>query len=150
VIVLVFAGNKPNPFTVVFEIKQKRSSAKKKDSRSIVDMETGELLTEQSYISKTVNFDAAEFVKVFPAALPKIAKLNSAGIFMLCEVMKEMQQSICSDVVVLFHNDIPKSKYYRGIKELVEHEFIAHTGKSVFYYVNPNLLFNGNRLKIKK
>jgi hypothetical protein len=46
--------------------------------------------------------------------------------------------------------DISQASYYNGIKELVKEKIIAKKlGSSIEYWLNPNIFFNGNRLKLK-
>ncbi|EPI9236239.1 hypothetical protein ACTD34_004674, partial [Yersinia enterocolitica] len=37
--------------------------------------------------------------------------------------------------------------YYRGIKELIDKKIIAQSKSKYIYYINPAVLFNGDRAK---
>ena len=43
--------------------------------------------------------------------------------------------------------DIPESTFYRGLKELLKHSFIAYSDIPNKFWINPHLFFNGDRVK---
>lgn len=41
---------------------------------------------------------------------------------------------------------VSRTTYFKGMKELVEKSFIAETMIQNYYFINPDLIFNGDRL----
>jgi hypothetical protein len=106
-------------------------------------------------------YDKKNFVKLFPEAQADLVKLSSSGISVLTYVFvnlkKEQEQIVinhelfgewyktiegCSDANV-------KMICYRGIIDLLRHEFLyLKTGEGSFF-VNINKFFNGDRTKVE-
>ncbi|MEY0116985.1 replication protein, partial [Providencia rettgeri] len=45
---------------------------------------------------------------------------------------------------------ISESTFYRGMKELIKKDFIAETTIQNCYFLNPDYIFNGDRLSFVK
>ncbi|MDK7255130.1 hypothetical protein QP437_09695, partial [Haemophilus sp. UMB1048] len=45
---------------------------------------------------------------------------------------------------------ISKAVYYRGLKELLEKKMIAKSVKKYIFYINPAIVFNGDRARFVK
>jgi len=69
----------------------------------------------------------------------------------------EMQQNIGKDQAHLSFaaidqtmHPISEATFYRGMKELVEKGFLAESMSTGLYFVNPDYLWNGDRLAFVK
>lgn len=78
--------------------------------------------------------------------------LTKAGLAVFEIVYKQMQDNPGDDKVHLswMTVDISKSTYYRGVKELLEKEFLYKTPYDGAYFVNIRYMFNGDRLAFVK
>ena len=45
---------------------------------------------------------------------------------------------------------VSRTTYFKGMKELVEKNFIAETMIQNYYFINPDFMFNGDRLSFVK
>lgn len=105
--------------------------------------------------------DAEKFVKVFVAELSMFYDLNQTSIRLLTVLLKVLSdpQYINADKVVLTegiakqtmkeHGQKPLSSasYYRAVNELIAAGFIAPSTTPPLYYINPAVLFNGDRVR---
>jgi len=105
--------------------------------------------------------DAEKFVKVFVAELSMFYDLNQTSIRLLTVLLKVLSepQYINADKVVLTegiakqtmkqHGQKPLSSasYYRAVNELISAGFIAPSTTPPLYYINPAVLFNGDRVR---
>ena len=49
-----------------------------------------------------------------------------------------------------YESAISKAVYYRGLKELLEKKMIAKSVKRYIFYINPAIIFNGDRARFVK
>lgn len=158
-----FEKNKENPFLkqAIQEINEsivkKYKSASGTDQRAILqayDPNTGETLGHTSFI-RQIEVDEQEFVKfylrdfkafygltekafrIFGYILTKLIPNRDEFIFLLEECMN-------------FTTYQSKRPIYAGLTELIQAEIIARGRTEVFYYINPMVIFNGNRVTFTK
>jgi hypothetical protein len=141
-----------SPFKVKgIEEKWRNQSAKPFE---VFDTGTGELYSLQKPKSAKVEVDTLEYRKVFTDFIPKIADLSSSGLRVLCYLLMELKPK--KDLVFLQYNSCKSFcgytslvAVYNGVAELLDKNFIARcVGGDSTYFVNPNAIFNGNRLRI--
>ncbi|BBW93863.1 replication protein (plasmid) [Pseudoalteromonas sp. PS1M3] len=152
---------KENPFLKDMEIntsnKQVTVSALGKDNNVLVNQSTGEISGTSVVTYKKV--DDAEFVKLFSANIALTFDLKSAGIKTFSVLIWMVQhRAIGKDQVILDHMALeewcevhePKSishaTFKRGLNELEKAKIIAKTMRKGTYFINPNFVFNGNRI----
>lgn len=149
-----------NPFTanmmLNFTSKQVKVSSIGKDDNIIVNQSTGEINGTHVVTYKKV--DSEEFVKLFTRNIALTFDLKSAGIKSFNVLVWMMQhKGINRDIVSLdsfalsdfiSENTVKLSlaTFVRGLNELVNAKIIAKTRKKGDYYINPNFMFNGNRI----
>jgi hypothetical protein len=149
-----------NPFregmVLNFTSKQVKVSSIGKDDNIIVNQSTGEINGTHVVTYKKV--DNEEFVKLFSRNIALTFNLNSAGIKAFNVLVWMMQQKgIDRDIVsldsfalsdFLKENNVKLSlaTLVRGLNDLVKSKIIAKTRKKGDYYINPNFMFNGNRI----
>lgn len=153
--------HKENPFIedLSLKIRSKRvrvSKLGKEDNVSLVNEDTGE--HHGTYIGTTKAVDEEQFVKLFTANIALTFDLKSAGIKafnVLCFVMQEKaieRDKIFIDKYVLedfnsrFSKKLSKPVLYRGLNELISNSIIARSVREGEYFINPNFVFNGDRL----
>lgn len=150
-----------NPFleNMVVPIKgrQVRLSRLGKDSNVLVNQGTGEVLGTHVTTYKSV--DGEQFVKLFTANIGLAFNLTSAGIKTFTVLMWTVQHSaLAKDEVPLDTFTLQRflteqagkklsiATFKRGITELEGAQIIAKTVRKGFYFINPNFVFNGDRI----
>lgn len=68
-----------------------------------------------------------------------------------------MQEQKDTDTILMSYDiadktivKISRTTYFKGMKELVEKNFIAETMIQNYYFINPDFMFNGDRLSFVK
>ncbi|WP_352230783.1 replication/maintenance protein RepL [Escherichia coli] len=152
---------KENPFIkdLALTISSKRVmiSPMGKDEHVLVNQSTGEVTGTNVVTYKKV--DSEEFVKLFSRNIALTFELTSSGIKSLNVLIWSVQNTaIQKDVVALdqlafddFMKENPNLKmtlrtFQRGLSELESSKIIAKTMRKGFYYINPNFVFNGDRI----
>ncbi len=108
---------------------------------------------------KIQRVDSEQFVKLFTANIGLTFDLSSAGIKAFNVLLWAVQkQAFAKDQVLLDSRalddflksyDSLKLSYAtlkRGINELEKAQIIAKTMRKGFYFINPNFVFNGDRI----
>lgn len=144
---------KENPFagTLVVPTKTKKYSNTSGEKVMLVSQETGEIKPAGFWTSKKV--DEEQFVKLFAKGVKAFADLKNPGAKVFEILYKQMQENMNKDIVFLSFSLIEEEEsisiatYNRGIKELIDKKFIAPRAGSVgWYFVNPQYVWNGDRL----
>lgn len=152
---------KENPFLQDLDLtvssKRILISPMGKNDHVLVNQSTGEVTGTNVVTYKKV--DNEEFVKLFSRNIALTFDLTSAGIKALNVLIWAVQNTaIQKDIVALDHlafEDFmlsnPELKltlrtFQRGLSELEGAKIIAKTMRKGFYYINPNFVFNGDRI----
>jgi hypothetical protein len=156
---------KTNPFLegmiIPIKGKQVRLSKLGRDDNVLINQSTGEVLGTHVTTYKPVDSD--QFVKLFTANVAMTFDLQSAGIKALTVVIWTLQNyamakdEIALDQIVLddfleAHQDrkppmsLSIATLKRGIAELEKAQIIAKTVRKGRYFINPNFIFNGDRI----
>lgn len=114
-----------------------------------VNHSTGEAAVTVFAKKKVVDDD--KFVKLFLSRLDNFFELSTAGIRVLTYVMTCMKPK---DDMILFNLKAcmehtkysSKAQIYKGLAELLKFGFIARGETEYLYYVNPLMIFNGDRI----
>lgn len=148
-----------NPFIDYMEIRTNSKIIIGKTNAIATNTNTGEMMGQQM-IASFRKVDAEQFVKIFADKISTIFDLSRAGYRMLITVIAVIQQqSIDKDIFVMSYNDaqkIPFSKdkpltrnaFKRGTAELINNGIIARAQNVNMYYINPSVIYNGNRTKL--
>lgn len=148
--------HKTNPFLLKAiantKIGSKRLSNASGDKLMIVSETTGEIVAPAGF-HEILEVDKTQFVKLFKNGVKAFTNLTNSGARVFSVLYDEMQNNIGKDFIYLSYSEINKdiepmseATFYRGMKELLEHNFIAETVTVGKYFVNPDFVFNGNRL----
>lgn len=151
---------KTNPFlqkvAANTPVGTKRITNKTGDRMMIVSEETGEILAPAGF-HEIVEVDKSQFVKLFKNGVSAFKGLTNTGAKVFSVLYDEIQKNPSQDYVYLSFSEInqdtdPMSDrtFFRGIKELLDTKFIAESMTTGKYFVNPDYLWNGNRLAFIK
>jgi hypothetical protein len=153
--------HRENPFIENFELSLASKSVKispiGKGSNVLINTHTGEV--HGTHVSTYRKVDDAEFVKIFTANIALTFDLKTSGIKAFNVLLFAVQKSAIERDLIqideytlekfLANNTDKKLSYStlkRGLLELIEAKIIAkHTSRSM-YFINPNFVFNGNRV----
>lgn len=117
---------------------------------------TGESV-QHAGIHKVEYVDEDKFVKVFTQNLKVFFDLSQASQKVLQAVLAAMQNNIGTDGINLSWFDvedyskehelkISRSTFHRAMREMLDKGFLAESESPNFYWINPHLFFNGNRM----
>lgn len=156
---------KTNPFLddMIVPVKGQKVQISKlgKDNNILVNQSTGEI--HGTHVTTYRKVDSEQFVKLFTANIALTFQLSSAGIKAFGVLLWVVQNKALSkdevdlDSFVLdefceLHKDsepplrLSLPTFKRGITELEKAQIIAKTIRKGRYFINPNFVFNGDRV----
>src|SRR5580692_1759463 len=99
--------------------------------------------------------DTSRFVKLFLDGIKQAAGLSKTGIQVFELVYHEMRANPGSDEIKLNQyvakdHGISDRTYQRGVRELLEKEFVYRSPSDGVFFVNIRFMFNGDRLAFVK
>jgi hypothetical protein len=140
-----------NPLVNPKELVMKEKTVRVGSARELVDTATGEVSNVNAIYQRKI-VDSERFAKIYLDGLAKTFGMTKTAqrvfqsILRLCE--KDTDSIWLNFMLVNKHDpDMPESTFYRGLKELVKYEFIAHSDVPNKFWINPHLFFNGDRVK---
>jgi hypothetical protein len=154
--------HRTNPFleNMIVPVKgrQVRLSRLGKDDNVLLNRSTGEIMGTHVTTYKPV--DGEQFIKLFTANIGLAFDLTSAGIKSFTVLMWVVQnKALAKDEVPLdvftleeflsLQNEQKKlslGTFRRGLAELEKAQIIAKTVRQGVYFINPNFVFNGDRI----
>lgn len=146
---------KENPFVMSVQTRTKRITNKRGDMM-LVNSGTGEIQTTVAGFWEAEEVDSAKFIKLFVNGVRALAELSNSGARVFELLYIEMQQNIGKDIVYLSYSalyeeaGISRSTFSRGLKELIDKKFIAAAPAPAMYWINPDFIWNGDRLAFVK
>lgn len=152
---------KENPFVkdlvVPLKNRQVQISRLGEDNNIVINQETGEFLGGTSVVTYK-KVDNTQFIKLFTQNIKLAFELTQAGQKALYVLFWAIQQGINKDQVTLdqitlrdfleIHPELSMSAptFWRGLSELTKSQIIAMTERKGEYFINPNFVFNGDRV----
>lgn len=134
----------------------KRITNKDGNRMLVVSENTGEIVAPAGFWHAQ-EVDKTQFVKLYINGVKAFKNLTGAGTKVFEVLYLKMQEAIGKDVVWISLTEVdqsltPMSKatFSKGMTELIEKGFIAESVTQSKYYLNPDYLFNGNRLAFVK
>jgi hypothetical protein len=134
----------------------KRISNKGGDRMMVVSESTGEIVAPAGFW-QAQEVDKSQFVKLYVNGVKALRDLTGAGTKVFEVLYLEVQKNIGKDAVWLAYSMIDKeispmseSTFMRGMRELVEKGFVAETTTQNRYFINPDYMWNGDRLAFVK
>ncbi len=117
----------------------------------VVDRQTGEVSDVHTTFLSVKPVDEAQFVKMFTDELRILWDLSKPAMRVLTYVMTALrinQDSIMFDLADCREYTGYKSErsVFYGLGELIENGIIARTMKPYMYFINPMIVFNGDRV----
>lgn len=141
-----------NPFVSYDMVKSKtRRITNKNGDMMYVNGSTGEV-TGQAGFWYAKEVDDAQFVKLYVKGVKAFKELTSAGTRVFELLYLEVQKNIGKDQIYLSftavkpENSLSQATFTRGMRELIDKGFIAPCPAVGWYWLNPDYMFNGDRL----
>jgi hypothetical protein len=107
----------------------------------------------QAFISIRKEVDTAKFTKIFLQNIQEMFKLKNPGLRVFGYFLNASK--INDDKVLFSLEDCMEfcgyktgTSVYKGLRELLENEFVARTKQPNVYYINLAIFFNGDRLYV--
>lgn len=149
-----------NPFisdtSLNSKIGVRRVSSKGGDRMMVINEGTGEYVAPAGFW-QAQEVDKTQFVKLFVNGVKAFKDLTSSGTKVFEVLYLRMQEAIGKDEVWLTFpmldqqlTPMGETTFYRGMKELLMKDFIAETEVPGSYFINPDYLWNGDRLAFVK
>lgn len=154
-----FSLNKENPFLkqaveqVQNNIVKKYKSATKTDQRAILkayDENTGEILGSTQFI-RQIEVDEEQFAKIYLSNFSAFFDLKPQAIRVFGYILSQLTPNK-DEFMFLIDDCLEYTKYKSstsiriGITSLLENDIIARGRTEFLYFVNPMVVFNGNRI----
>lgn len=134
----------------------KRVTNGKGDKMLVVSQQSGEILGGAGFW-QTQEVDKTQFVKLYINGVKALKELTNAGTKVFELLYLEVQKQIGKDTIFLSYNSvdqdvtpISRAVYQRGLKELVQKQFIAPKVDINMFFINPDFMWNGDRLAFVK
>ena len=149
-----------NPFCFETEIKIETKKKNLTVSRGTELIERKD--TSKTYFANIVHtqeVDKEEFIKLYTSQIKAYFDLTKTAYKVFFIFLRIYQDAIGKDHFYLSckkamslaekidHFVLSESIFYRGIKELIEKRIIAKTNEKNWYFINPAIVFNGDRAR---
>ena len=149
-----------NPFCFETELKietRKRNLTVSRGAELIERKDTSK--TYFANIVHTQDVDKEEFIKLYTSQIKAYFDLTKTAYKVFFIFLRIYQDAIGKDHFYLSckkamslaekidHFILSESIFYRGIKELIEKRIIAKTNEKNWYFINPAIVFNGDRAR---
>lgn len=149
-----------NPFCFETEIKietRKRNLTVSRGTELIERKDTSK--TYFANIVHTQEVDKEEFIKLYTSQIKAYFDLTKTAYKVFFIFLRIYQDAIGKDHFYLSckkamslaekidHFVLSESIFYRGVKELIEKRIIAKTNEKNWYFINPAIVFNGDRAR---
>lgn len=119
----------------------------------VVSEQTGEIIAPGVTFGTAYEVDKTQFVKLYINGVKAFKELTGAGTKVFELLYLEVQKNIGRDVMYLSFSEVDqlatplsKATFMKGMKELLEKGFIAESMTQGKYFLNPDYIFNGDRL----
>jgi hypothetical protein len=146
-----FPQNDINPFPMP-DISEK-VYIKKTKVVTLVNNQSGETTDMIEHAREYMSLhDGAAYVKLFRYGFTVLGRLSKRGTTLLCYVMSALKPGqntvrISQGDVVTHFSALKGGNFYSAVTNLLEWGVIARTTEPEVYYINANIVFNGDRRK---
>ena len=148
----VYQSNPSIPSEI--EIKRNKRAQIGTDAKGlVVDTGSGESLGHGgAMVYEWEEVDKERFVKLYLAGLKQAAGLSKAGLAVFESVYNQVRGRPGEDTVPLdsFSSGLHPVTYRRGLRELLQKEFLYRSPNPGLFFVNIRFMFNGDRLAFVK
>ena len=135
----------------------KKVMSKDGSTMMVVNTDSGEIVAPAAGFWQTQEVDRTQFVKLYINGVKNLKELSKAGTMVFELLYQQVQNNIGKDQILLTHGaidqdlmEVSKTTFHRGLSELIEKGFIACTKSVGVYFLNPDFLWNGDRLTFVK
>jgi hypothetical protein len=132
------------------------------DQQVVVNLRTG-LYEGKAEMVKAYEVDADQFIKVFVATLMVFFEVENSGRKVLEYAMLTASQNADRDRLYLHWEDcqkyhhitrgntkgVSRASFYNGIQELAEKGILAKANRKNFWWINPAVFWNGDRVSFR-
>jgi hypothetical protein len=120
----------------------------------LVDTDTGEA-EGMTMIHRYKEVDKTQFVKLFIQEVESLFDLSRSGLKVFGFVLQSMRINtdeiyISMPQLMAFCGYKQKNQAYKGLSELMANKIIAMSQNPNLWFVNPNIVFNGDRVAFVK
>lgn len=156
-----FEKNKTNPFIEKaikeIQVSKKYKHASQTDKRAIlqaIDPNTGELLGHTTFI-RQIEVDEEKFAKVYLSQFESFWDLNKAAIRVFGYILTKLKPKqdrfeFLVDECLDHTRYKAKKQVYEGLTALLDAEIIARGPYEQSFFINPLVIFNGDRVSYIK
>lgn len=155
--------NEENPFLkeaieqVNSNVVKKYKTASKTGEKAILqafDSNTGEILGHTQFI-RQIEVDEQQFAKFYLSNFSAFFDLKPSSIKVFGYVLNQLTPNKDEFMFILedckkYTGYKAKASIFQGLGELVENKIIARGKTDFLYYINPMVVFNGNRITFSK
>lgn len=118
----------------------------------VVNVVTGEV-EGGNFLWTEKTIDEEQFAKIYLKEMHNLYGLKRTGLLALGFVFHKLEKD--KDAVYIYYPEMQNYCNYKsirtcytGMKELVAHKFIAPSFMAGWWFINPKIIFNGNRLTL--
>ena len=141
-----------SPFLMVMDTKARRVTNKTGDMM-LINKGSGEVVNDVAGFWSSHEVDSTQFVKLFVGGVKALTDLSNAGTKVFELLYLRVQEQPNQDLVNMAFwtidqkvMEMSERTHRRGMGELLQKGFIAATPTPGVYWLNPNYLWNGDRL----
>lgn len=120
----------------------------------LVDSETGET-KGMAFMHRIKTVDKAQFVKLYVSEIQSLFDLSRTGLKVFGFVINSLR--INGDTIYINHRKVMEyceykstRPVYKGLAELLNNNIIAMSKDANMWYINPSIVFNGDRIAFIK
>lgn len=130
-----------------------RVTRSKAQTGEVFKPETGEAMGKVDGYYSRKEVEAEQFIKLYLQGTGRLSHLTSSGLAMFKALYVLMLPQHGKDKVAITHElakkrfGITTGMYFRGMTDLIHAGFIAKTDIAPFFWINPQCMFNGDRLR---
>lgn len=148
-----------NPFLTDAEIKQRtRRVINKRGDMFLASRDDGEITVPIAGFWEAHEIDDAKFVKLYANGVKQLADLTNTGARVFELLFLAISNAIGKDEIPLAYQrldtqqrrEMSAKTFQRGVTELIAKQFIAPAPIAGTFWLNPNYLWNGDRLTFIK
>ena len=146
-----------NPFMAGANVATRtRRVTNKRGDMMLVSRGTGEVQSNIAGFWESEEVDSTKFLKLFVNGVRALAELSNPGARVFELLYIEMQNNVGKDQVYLSftgieeETKISRATFKRGMAELIDKKFLAAMPAVGWYWVNPDFIWNGDRLAFVK
>lgn len=149
-----YVKNEEGNYILTLDHKTKTQFIGTSEGDNFVNTDTGEVITT-SFIKQTKIVDNLTFVKIYLQEVQILFDLKKPSQKLLEFILTRLIPN--RDEVFIYVPDALQycqwnapNQYYKALRGLIEGKILAQSVKSGFYYINPAVIFNGDRMILIK